>query len=316
MALNHITMTEFWPWWIDFGAGIVALLALLWLSYAPATDQRKYKFRLAALMVGAITVTSGQFALGQTWWNRDDGQHVQWGPWAVIVLTLPAAAGVMCASLTHTKSLIRAAFVIELVSAASVYWAAITPLRNGGNARDSAILMVCWAYAAILVLGVYLLAVVMGWTRRWSATAAVAKGSGEEMFVDARDVSVQSRVTRVLAVLGFCAVMAVYPSLWAAGPVGFRGYTDQFTQTCLLAFLANGLLVLYMAGVYWLINPDGSPAIHRGRVFEAPESQKSLLAGAEEQVRRAGAAAVPTANAQARIGGGIMSPGRGPRANF
>jgi len=273
-------MTEFWPWWVDFGAALVALLVLVVTGYAPATDARNHKFRLAAFMLGTIAITSGQFALGQTWWNRSDGQHVQWGPWASFILTLPAAAGIMCASLTRHKKVILWAMIFAAACAATTYGAARTPLRIGGNARDSAIVLVCWAYASILALGVYLLMVVMGWTKRWSAEAAIQHGSGQVGYVDAVDTSVQSRVTRVIAVLLFCAVVAVYPSLWAAGPVGFRGYTDQFTQTCLLAFMANGLLVLFTAGVYWLINPDGSSAVHMGRMGETPESRESLLPGA------------------------------------
>jgi hypothetical protein len=316
-------MAEFWAWWVDFGAALFGLLVLVVTGYAPATDARNQKFRMAALMLGVIALTSGQFALGQTWWNRDDGQHVQWGPWASFILTIPLAAGITCASMTRHLSVTFWAVILALGASSATYFSAITPLRNGENDRSSAILTVVLAYSAILGLGVYLLAVVMGWTKRWSAQAAVAKGSGTPGIVDSADTSVQSRASRALAVILLCVVIAVYPTLWAAGPIGFRGYTNQTTQTLLLAFLANGLLVLHAAFMYWLVNPDGASAVHMGRALNAPGMSESLLHGtgvdsalasanaAANAVAGAGTAALNAAtNANARIGSQMGMPQR------
>ena len=245
-------------YWLGFGVSIVFGLLLLVTAYGARDDRRKRKFIQIQWVYWASAAVYGSLALGQTWIFRDDGIKILWGRWALYAATHWAVVGVICVSMTGSKSLQKIGMILGLIQSLSVLFMVLTPSQfvpHDNNAYNSLALWTSMAAFFTTVLFVFLFSVALDWWKRWREQEAA-------LTADTRQTTAETAAQNkwslaAVAVVAF-VLLALYPILAAVGPEGFRVSTDyelEMFLTLLLADLLTKFLVLPL--VYFIFNPDG-----------------------------------------------------------
>lgn len=239
-----------WPYWIQLGLSVVALVAVTVVSYGSRDPVRQQKYWLALLIYGISALVSGSLALGQAQTLRSDGVCVIWGRWAMFAATHGAVAALVVVSMVTTLIDAALAVMIGGGSALALLFGALTPLRNGGNDESAAILWTVGSSVCVLTLLALLAGIVLGWRRFVLFPAPYRATDGT--------VNVINRWWYGLLTVAMFLLYALYTILYALGPEGWHVY-GQFAQTWLTMALADGpLLGLVVPLVFFFLNADGS----------------------------------------------------------
>jgi hypothetical protein len=240
-----------WPYWIKCGFAVALFLFVLFVSYGARDDVRKWKFLLGTWIFGVSAAVCGGIAFGLTEWTRSDGVEVMWGPAALAVATHGPV--VACVILSVSYEFIDAAigFLLGTSSAVFILFATLTPVQNGGNPENAAIVFtvlsgLCGCGAAFLVF-----VAALNWTRFMFFPLDYRLEEGR--------ANVNWRFNVVLAI-GVGVGLLSYMLFYTLSPAGWRQYSEV-TQTWLSIFVSDLLFVFILTGAsIYYFNPDGESA--------------------------------------------------------
>jgi len=225
-------------------------------------------------------VVSGALALGQAQQARWDGVTVSWGRWAMIAATNPAVVLVVLLSVSIQPIDWWLGGLAAVAASLFLLFGAITPSKDGDNARAALGLWVAFGVMADIAVGALLAGIALGFKSLMPFPHPNAE----------RVKQGNANVFGMPGLLGFTAMtfacITTYTILLAVGPDGFRVYTSEWRELwVLMAFIELVTKYLFLPVVFLVFNEDGGfdVAETAGRVMSPvspPQSVKSEMATA------------------------------------
>lgn len=246
-----------WPFWVTLGINLVWAVFVLATSftYRQKAARRKLDLYLGVLVGSAIV--SGAMALGQTWWNRDDGFWITYGMWAVTAVTIPLAAAHLASSIsTHAKVAWKAFWAATPISL-SMLFMALTPSRIGGNTEDALIMWTAVLYASLLANFIFWMLIVfrMIFVRRAHKNSAEPEDELQSNLVP-RGLQIVAGILLMLAFICYALLVTLGPEGWHVYP-GSPNHKNEL-QIKLYVFLGGIFFYQIAMGlIHYFVNVDG-----------------------------------------------------------
>ena len=246
-----------WPFWVTLGLNLVWATFVLATSftYRQKAARRKLDLYLGILVGSAIV--SGALALGQTWWNRDDGFFITFGMWAITAGTIPLAAAHLASSIsTHGKVAMKA-FWAATPASLSMQFISLTPSRLGGNAESSLILWTCVLYASLLANGVFWMLIIFRviFVKTRKSPAGEPEDELQSNMVP-RGAQIAAGILLMLAFLCYALLVTLGPEGWHV----YSGSMNHKNETQIKLYVFLGGIFFYQIAlglIHYFVNVDG-----------------------------------------------------------
>lgn len=247
-----------WPFWVTLGINLVWATFVLATSFTHREKAARRKLDLYLGVLVGSAIVSGAMALGQTWWNRDDGFRITYGMWAVTAVTIPLSAAHLASSIsTHTKVAWKAFWAATPISL-SMLFMALTPSRIGGNTEDALIMWTAVLYASLLGNVVFWMLIVyrMIFVRRARKNTAAEPEDELQANMVPRVLQIAACILLMAAILCYALLVTLGPEGWHVYP-GSPNHKNEL-QIKLYVFLGGIFFYQIAMGlIHYFVNVDG-----------------------------------------------------------
>jgi len=246
-----------WPFWVTLGVNLVWAVFVLATSFTFRQKAARRKLDIYLGILVGSAVVSGAMALGQTWWNRDDGFFITFGMWAVTAVTIPLAASHFASSISMHAKVAWKAFWFATPISLSMLFMALTPSRIGGNTEDALIMWTAVLYTSLVANGIFWMLIVfrMIFVRRARKNTAEPEDELQSNLVP-RGLQLAAGVILMLAFLCYALLVTLGPEGWHVYP-GSPNHKNEL-QIKLYVFLAGFLFYQVVLGlIHYFVNVDG-----------------------------------------------------------
>lgn len=260
---------ERWPFWIPLGFNLAWAGLALFLSFSFVQKAARRKLDIFFYLLVASAIGHGALALGQTWWNRDDGVWITFGMWLITALSIPLSAAHFAASISAYKKVAWKAFWAAMPISVPMLFIALTPSLLKDNAYNALIMWVVVMFAAIAGNAIFWGLILSGYLFSDRRNKRQEQEQQQQLTAetDVTRTELRTNMSSVLlqAVMGLCLLFVYcgYGLLVTLGPEGFQEYSGSMDdknnlQIKLYVFLMNILLYqVVMTLIHFFVNVDG-----------------------------------------------------------